>query len=150
MLWNRCPPNNLVKIESPNKKYFAFCKNNEVYIYNDDTKTMTSVFSYRVNDKTTFANVSPNYEVKLMDVTDDGNIIYLVYGYNMTGRNEGNMGIGIFTYDIVSNTSVENIFLPIFTTFQSLKYDISRLCVLNDNNLIFKSYNKVYYIDIKT
>lgn len=143
-------PNNLVKIESPNKKYFAFCKGNEVYIYNDDTKSMTQVFSYRVNDKTAFANVSPNYEVKLMDVTDNGSIVYLVYGYNMTGRNEGNMGIGIFTYDITTNASVENIFLPIFTTFQSLKYDISRLCVFNNNNLIFKSYNKVYSIDLKT
>ena len=68
----------------------------------------------------------------------------------MTGLNEGNMGIGVFTYHSDTNESEENIFIPIYTTYQSLKYDIERLCVFKNNRLIFKSYNKVYSIDINT
>lgn len=143
-------PNNLEKIESENKKYFAFCKKNEVYVYNDENKTMTSVFAYRINNADSFVNVPKKYGVKVMSVSDEGEVVYIVYGYNSSGRNEGNMGIGIFTYNPESNISIENIFLPIYTTFQSLKYDISRLCVFKNNQFIFKSYNKVYSINIDT
>lgn len=143
-------PNNLVKIESENKRFFAFSKQNEVFVYDNETKTMTSVFAHRIYDENTFEKVSSDYDVKLMNIDNEGNVVYIIYGYNMSGRNEGNMGIDIFTYSASTNTSIENIFLPIFTTFQSLKYDISRLCVFKNNSLIFKSYNKVYSIDVYT
>ena len=143
-------PNNIVKIESENKKYFAFCKEREIYRYDADTKTMTNIFSYHIQSKETFAKVAKDFAIKLMDVNDNGDVTYIVYGYNMTGLNEGNMGIGVFTYHSETNESEENIFIPIYTTYQSLKYDIERLCVYKNNRLIFKSYNKVYSIDINT
>lgn len=143
-------PTELSKIESENKRFFAFCKKNEIFVYDNDTKTMTSVFAHKIIDENSFERVSSNYDIKLMNIDNDGNVVYIIYGYNMSGRNEGNMGIDIFTYSASTNTSVENIFLPIFTTFQSLKYDMSRLCVFKNNSLIFKSYNKVYSIDVDT
>ena len=143
-------PSNIVKIESENKKFFAFCKEREIYRYDVDTKIMTNIFSYHIQSKETFANVAKDFAIKLMDVNDNGDVTYIVYGYNMTGLNEGNMGIGVFTYHSETNESEENIFIPIYTTYQSLKYDIERLCVYKNNRLIFKSYNKVYSIDINT
>ena len=143
-------PTNLVKLESENKRFFAFCKSNEIYVYDNETKTMTSVFAHKITDENSFEKVSSNYDIKLMNIDDEGNVVYIIYGYNMSGRNEGNMGIDIFTYNATTNTSIENIFLPIYTTFQSLKYDMSRLCVFKNNSLIFKSYNKVYSIDVDT
>lgn len=143
-------PNNIVKIESENKRFFAFCKEREIYRYDDETKTMTSIFSYHIQDKEQFEEVSKDFAVKIMDVNDAGDVTYIVYGYNMTGLNEGNMGIDVFTYRAETNESEENIFIPIYTTYQSMKYDIERLCVYKNNRLIFKSYNKVYSIDINT
>ena len=143
-------PTKLDKIESENKRFFAFAKQNEIFVYDDEKKTITNVFSYRITDAATFTSVPKNFSVKIMSVSDEGEVVYIIYGYNSSGRNEGNMGIGIFTYNSESNISVENIFLPIFTTYQSLKYDISRLCVFKNNQFIFKSYNKVYSINIDT
>ena len=143
-------PSKIVKIESENKRFFAFCKQKEIYLYDTQTTTITNIFSYRIRSKETFEDVADEYQVKILDVRDDGSITYIVYGYNMTGLNEGNMGIGIFTYHYDTNESEENLFIPIFTTFQSLNYDIGKLCVFKNNRLIFKSYNKVYSIDINT
>ena len=143
-------PNNIVKIESENKRFFAFCKQKEIYIYDSQTQTVTNIFSYRIRNKETFEDVADNFDVKIMNVSDEGKVTYIVYGYNMTGLNEGNMGIGIYTYSSEINESEENLFIPIYTTFQSLKYDMQRLCVYKNNRLIFKSYNKVYSIDINT
>ena len=143
-------PNKIEKIESENKRFFAFCKEKEIYRYDAETQTMTNIFSYHIQNKKTFEGVANDYAVKIMDVNDAGDVAYIVYGYNMTGLNEGNMGIDVFTYHTETNESEENMFIPIFTTFQSLKYDIERLCVFKNNRLIFKSYNKVYSIDITT
>lgn len=143
-------PNDIVKIESENKRFFVFCKEKEIYRFDTETKTMTNIFSYRIQSKETFENVAKDFAVKIMNIDDNGNVVYIVYGYNMTGLNEGNMGIGVFTYHSDTNESEENIFIPIYTTYQSLKYDIERLCVFKNNRLIFKSYNKVYSIDINT
>ena len=143
-------PNNLVKVESSNHRFFAFCKQKEIYIYDSETQKMTNIFSYRIKDEKTFEEIANDYAVKIMNVSDEGDVTYIVYGYNMVGLNEGNMGIDIFTYHSETNESEEKLFIPIYTTFQSLKYDIGRLCVFKNNSLIFKSYNKVYSIDIET
>lgn len=143
-------PSNLVKVESANHRFFAFCKQKEIYIYDSETQKMTNIFSYRIKDEKTFEEIANDYAVKIMSVSDEGDVTYIVYGYNMVGLNEGNMGIDIFTYHSETNESEEKLFIPIYTTFQSLKYDIGRLCVFKDNSLIFKSYNKVYSIDIET
>ena len=143
-------PNNFIKFESENKKFFVFCKEKELYRYNVDTRTMVNIFSYHIQSQETFEKVANDFDIKIMDINDNGDVTYIVYGYNMIGMNEGNMGIGIYTYHSDTNESEENLFIPIYTTFQSLKYDIERLCVYKNNRLIFKSYNKVYSIDINT
>lgn len=143
-------PSKLVKLESENKRYFVFCKEKEIYIYDNETQTMTNIFSYHIRDKAKFEEVAKDFDIKLLNISDEGEVTYIVYGYNMTGLNEGSMGIGIYTYNSEINESEEKLFIPIYTTFQSLKYDIDKLCVFKNNMLIFKSYNKVYSIDIST
>ena len=128
-------PSNFEKIESPNHEYFAFCKQKEIYIYNSKEQKMTNIFSYRIKDEDTFEKIANDYAVKILDVDDAGDVTYIIYGYNMVGLNEGNMGIDIFTYHSETNESEEKLFIPIYTTFQSLKYDISRLCVYKNNSL---------------
>lgn len=143
-------PENIVKKESANKRFFTFCKEKEVYLYDDENETMTNIFSYRIKDSESYAKISRDYDVKIMDIDDEGNITYIVYGYNMIGANEGYIGIGIYKYNFEDNISEEKLFIPIYTTYQSMRYDIDKLCVLKNNRLIFKSYNKVFSIDIDT
>lgn len=143
-------PKKIVKYESENKKYFTFCKEKEIYLYDSDNATMINVFSYRIKDAETFEKISKNYDVRILDIDDIGTVTYIIYGYNMTGANEGYMGIGVYRYTLETNESEEKLFIPIYTTYQSMKYDIDKLCVLKNNRLIFKSYNKVFSIDIET
>lgn len=141
-------PNNLSKLESENKRFFAFSKEKEIYLYDNNNISMTNIFSYRTLDNESFEKISRDYDVKIMNIDDEGSVTYIVYGYNMMGSNEGYIGIGIYKYNVEENTSEEKLFIPIYTTYQSMKYDIDKLCVLKNNRLIFKSYNKVYSIDI--
>ena len=109
-------PSKLVKLESENKRYFVFCKEKEMYIYDNETQTMTNIFSYHIRDKAKFEEVAKDFDIKLLNISDEGEVTYIVYGYNMTGLNEGSMGIGIYTYNSEINESEEKLFIPIYTT----------------------------------
>ena len=143
-------PEKIKKIESENKEYFAFCKEKEIYLYDAKENIMRLIFSNRIKNAKSFKTVPRNYNVKLLMVTDDGTVNFITYGYNMNGENEGYMGIGNYTYNIEENIVRENLFIPVYSSYQSLKYDLEKYCCLNKGRLIFKSYSRIYAIDIST
>ena len=141
-------PNDFVKMESENKKYFAFCKNKEIYFYDSDKNTIKAIYSKRPDTGEKYLNMSQDYDVKLMNITDDGIVNFIKYGYEMEGINEGYIGIDLFEYDNTLDVVSEKIFIPVFTNYQNLKYDLSKLCTLKENRIIFKNYNNVYSVDV--
>lgn len=138
------------KIESPNKEFFAVKKAKEIFMYDNNEKQVTNIYSNRITNSDTFLKTSQDYDIKIIDVTDEGNVEFLVYGYNMRGNNEGYLGLSYMTYDRIENKVNENFFVPIFTTYQNLKYDLSKLCQVMNEQLYFKTYDRVYAINKNT
>ena len=68
----------------------------------------------------------------------------------MKGNNEGYNGISLFNYSAENNQVEEVCFIPVYTTFQNLKYDLNKLSTLIGDNLYFKIYDKIYSINIMT
>lgn len=143
-------PNLLQMMESENKRYLAFCKQKEIYLYDDVSKEIKNVYSNRIRSKEEYEKMPKEYELKLCSVTNEGNVSFIYYGYNMKGNNEGYLGISIYLYDKETNNIEERCFVPIFTTFQNLKYDMAKLSTLIDDNLYFKIYDRIYSININT
>lgn len=141
-------PNDFKKIESENKNFFAFAKNKEVYFYDSDANTIKAIYSKRPDTKEKFLHMSQDYDVKIMSVSDEGNVQFIKYGYEMEGINEGYIGIDLYEYNRELDVVEEKIFIPVFTTYQNLKYDVEKLCTVKDNRIIFKNYNNVYSVDI--
>ena len=142
-------PSDFKKIESENKKYFAFAKNKEIYFYDSDTNTIKAIYSKRPDTKEKYLNMTRDYDVKIMSVSDEGNVEFIKYGYEMDGINEGYIGIDLYQYTNETNVVEEKIFIPVFTTYQNLRYDVEKLCTIKDNRIIFKNYNNVYSVDIE-
>lgn len=141
---------NIEKIESENKKYFMFTKQKEVFFYDTETEKLIEIYSQNVKDVTTYNRMSEDYNVKLMSVTDEGIARFLIYGYNMRGYNEGYLGISLFTYNKEEDSINEDFFIPIYTTYQNLKYDLQKVCSIVNNNFYFKTYDRVYSVNINT
>ena len=141
-------PNDFVKIESANKKYFAFAKNKEIYFYDSEKNSIKAIYSKRPDTREKFLHMSQDYDVKIMEVSDEGNVKFIKYGYEMEGINEGYIGIDLYEYTNELDVVEEKIFIPVFTTYQNLKYDVEKLCIVKDNRVIFKNYNNVYSVDI--
>ena len=141
-------PSDFKKIESENKKYFAFSKNKEIYFYDSDKNTIKALYSKRPDTREKFLHISQDYDMKIMSVSDEGNVRFIKYGYEMEGINEGYIGIDLYEYNNEQDVVEEKIFIPVFTTYQNLKYDVEKLCTVKDNRIIFKNYNNVYSVDI--
>ena len=141
-------PNDLIKIESENKNYFVFAKNKEIYFYDSEKNTIKAIYSKRPDTREKFLHMSQDYDVKIVEVTNEGNVRFIKYGYEMEGINEGYIGIDLYEYNNELDVVEEKIFIPVFTTYQNLKYDVEKLCTVKDNRVIFKNYNNVYSVDI--
>ena len=142
--------NDVKKIESAEKNYFMFAKRKEIYIYDREKRTLKNIYSNGIRDKESYEKVFDNYDVKLISIEETGEAKFIVYGYNMRGTGEGYIGISFFTYLPDTDTVEENFFIPLYTTYQSLKYDLNKLCTYINNQLYFKTYDRVYSIDVNT
>ena len=66
---------------SKDNKQAAFVKNQELYLYDNDSAQVGKVFSFLQEDK---ANVRDSYDqhgIKIMRIDEKGNLAFLVYGY---------------------------------------------------------------------
>ena len=52
------------------------------------------------------------HKIKILNVDEGGNVIFLVYGYMNRGRHEGQVGISVYYYDSTVNTVEEMAYIP--------------------------------------
>lgn len=138
------------KLESEDKTKMVFCKQKEIYYYDDNTKELKNIYTNLVRTKEDYDRLNRNTNIKLISIQNDGDVRFIMYGYNMKGNNEGYIGISLFHYTYEENKVEEECFIPVFTTYQNLNYDLNKLSTLIEDNLYFKIYDKIYTINVLT
>lgn len=73
-------------------KYRAFVANRALWIYDTGKKESTKVFAFRKSENDTRVNYD-TYGIKILDVSEAGQIDFAVYGYMSRGNHEGTTGI---------------------------------------------------------
>lgn len=135
-------------VRSENGKYIAFKSNQELWLYeqNNDNRVI-NLFSYRSKTNDVRANYD-HHDTKILSVSDNGNVDFLVYGYLNRGRHEGKCGIVYYTYDSASETVVENFFIAISESFEMIKENVEKLSYLSKEHMLYLYYKgNVYGID---
>lgn len=135
-------------LKSDNEKYIAFKSNQELWLYEQSNELrVINLFSYRTNTNDVRANYD-HHDAKILSVTDNGNVDFLVYGYINRGRHEGKCGIIYYTYDNSSETVIENFFIALPESFEMIKDNIDKLSYLSKENMLYIYYEgSVYGID---
>ena len=136
--------------KSEDEKYIAFISNKELFTYDQNNKEIVKVFSYRseINDVRT---INDKHDIKILNVDINGNVHFIVYGYINRGRHEGNSGVIYYTYDAGRKTIVENFFISIPKSYESIKEDIQKLAYISGAGMMYL-YNDgtVYGIDTES
>ncbi len=127
----------------------AFEQEGTLYFYSKTDDQISEVFTYTGDDKNDVRNTYRNYEISLIDMDEDGNTKFIVYGYMNRGNHEGETGVVVYYYDVEKNSVEEKIFIPTTKSADVLIDDVEQLAYINEDNLFYLYFNQnIYEIDL--
>lgn len=136
---------------SSNNKYFTFVYGRELMLYDYDANTLVRVFSFRNGKEDYEEDFYDEHSVRLIKVHDNGNVDFEVYGYMNRGEYEGRVGIVLYRYIHSDRRIEEQMYIPISTSYQLLKADMTDFAYLSDKDIFYFSlFDAIYAYDITT
>lgn len=137
--------------KSQSGRYTAFVVNRELWMYDSTEAKSIRVFAFGDVDPDDVRNNRASHDVELLELTETGDMDFLVYGYMNRGIHEGYTGISYTHYDAESNTLEEKFFLPAAESYEILKADLAKLAHKGANGVFYLYMGGVVYgIDLKS
>lgn len=130
---------------SDKDKKMAFVRNGSLWYYDLDKKKLASVFTFAKNKKDYLRDEYDQHDIQILNLDDDGNISFMVYGYMNCGDYEGRVGVLLYDYSAKTNQITERVYIPLETSFQQLNQDLGEFSYVNDKNIFYFSLNDIVY-----
>ncbi len=115
----------------------AFVQQGQLWYYNYQASDIAKVFSFSSENIGDLRNIQKNHGIKILQMDDDGNIVYIVYGYMNRGHYEGRNGIQLLRYNAKNNCNEEMAFLSTSLPYNSMKADVEKLVYLSGSNVFY-------------
>lgn len=127
----------------------AFVQNGDLWCYDAAQNKLSYVFGFR--DGEDLRCSYEEHEIKIIDVDESGSMNFLVYGYMNRGRHEGRTGISVYTYNALTNSVEERIFIESGKPFRILKSEVGKLAYVNKQEILYLYLQgNICRIDLKT
>ena len=118
----------------------GFVQNGELWCYDVAQNKLSYVFGFR--DGTDLRGSYNAHAIKIIDIDESGSMNFLVYGYMNRGRHEGETGVAVYTYDALTNSVEERIFMESTKPFQVLETHLGSLAYVNENDDLYFYVNE--------
>lgn len=128
-------------VSSIDNSKIAFVRERELWYYNLTENKATKVFSFRQDNIDDVRERYDKHEVKILNLNDDGNMHFIVYGYMNRGAYEGKVGMILYEYHQTDGRIEELIYIPSNSPYDILKEEIE--------DFSYVSSNDVFYFGIK-
>lgn len=137
-------------MESEDGSNVVFEVDNQLYSYNEAANKLTVIFSFYDEENADLRSMYNGHSIKILDVTEGGDVSFAVYGYMNRGRHEGEVGIQIYTYSSALNTIEENVYIPYNKNYAVLRPQMEQLLYLNREQKLYLMLEEVVYeIDLQ-
>ena len=128
----------------------AFVQEGDLWSYSPGNEKINQIFSFRKAEDGDFRDSRTQHDIKIVRVTDEGDIDFVLYGYMNRGSHEGYEGIGVYHYNHDKNVAEERAFIPVSESFEFLKKDLEKLSYVNEKIELFLILAKnLYKINIE-
>ncbi len=115
------------------QKKVAFIQARQLWYYDYANGTITNVYGFCQEDNYTDARVTyDENNIKILDMDNNGNITFAVYGYMNRGDHEGKVGISVYRFTAEKDKIEEILFIENDKPFNILKEDMETLLYLNE------------------
>ena len=141
---------NVNMMENESGTVVAFQQADRLFSYNVPAQKMALLFSFYDPETEDRREERDESDVKILNVDEDGNVDFAVYGYVNRGTREGEVGIRICRYDAKVNTISEKAFIPWDKPYSNLKSELEELLFLSaDGSLYLMLEHGVYRLDLE-
>lgn len=136
---------------SSNGNISVFASDGELWEFSAVKNSFTKVFSFSDDKDDGIREEYGQHGIRIMNVYNNGNIDFLVYGYMNRGVHEGELGISVFRYDAANRITEEMAFIPRTDTVETIERDVDKLAYFNAANILYiYSNNSIIYLDCTT
>lgn len=140
---------NVELFESDGGNNFAFVTGNRLYSYNVIDNKMALLFGFYNEENRDARTLYDGNRIKILNIDEGGNVIFLVYGYMNRGRHEGQVGISVYFYDSTVNTVEELAYISSNKSQSILMEDVEQLAYMNRNGRLFLKWeDQIYQINV--
>ena len=127
--------------KSENKRYLVYKSGKELWLYDQEGKKAVNIFSYR-SENDTVRSDHCEHDIKIMSVSDDGEVDFTVIGYVNRGKHEGYNGIIYYRYEINTGTLSEVFFIPVNNTYEKIKTEADEMLKKNASGMVYIKQNE--------
>lgn len=136
---------NVDSMVSPDNSKMCFVRSNELWFYNMAVNTAYRVFSFKENNTDYIRDTNENHNIRILNMDEDGNIKFMVYGYMNRGAYEGRLAIVLYEYRAGENCIEEMLYIPVDLPYNRLKEQINEFAYINASQVYYFTINNVIY-----
>lgn len=134
---------------SDNHENLAFVYGGGLYVYTPADNILTCAFSFRADTTDYARDLYDQYNIRLVHMHDNGDVDFFVYGYFNRGEYEGRVGAVLYRYVGSEHRIEEKLYVPVNSSYQLLKADLTKFAYLNDKDVFYFSiYDAIYSYDM--
>ena len=128
----------------------AFEQGGDLWSYAPAVGKITLIFSFLIEKNNDSRYVRKEHDIKIIRVSDNGDVDFVLYGYMNRGIHEGYSGVCVYHYNSDRNVVEEKVFIPSTESYEFLKEDLGTLTYVNKNNQLFLLFaQKLYQVNIE-
>ena len=132
-----------------NGKHIVFVRDGELRYCESGGNRLKTLFSFGDSAGDIRAGYD-QHDIRIVDLEDDGDVEFLVYGYMNRGTHEGETGICYYRYQAQEDSLEEIFYIASGQSYQRIKEELGTLSYMNDSGLFYLMYEgTIYAIDIE-
>lgn len=140
---------NVQYVSNQSADIVAFVVDGDLWSYNRSANKCTKVFSFRNTEEIDERAENTEHDIKIVRVSETGDISFVVYGYMNADTHEGQSGCAVYHYNAERNVLQEELFIPSRSSYQSLKQNLSVLSyVSTKDQLYLYMEGNLYQVDL--
>ncbi len=135
---------------SNDRRYLGFVFNRDLWRYDQQENRAVKVFSFRSSADASGRSDYDQHGIQILNVSDNGDMDFLVYGYMNRGVHEGYQGISLCTYSD-DGAMTERFFVASGHSFAEIRQDVEKLSYFSDKGMLYLYQGQaVYGIDLSS
>lgn len=123
----------------------SFVFNRELWSFDQANKEAVKVFTFMQDESDYTRDTYDQHNIKIINMDENGNIDFMVYGYMNRGVYEGYVGMVLYRYYSMDNRIEELTYIPVNESFQFLKEMVGDFNYINEFETFYFYINDTIY-----